>query len=151
MRYSRLPNRLTAQRKVDVSWHDRLNQVIRESPAPSQWAAIRLDVRTTFWNVLAYEHDGMAERVEAYRHECARSVEILREHFDSHPDLGPEVADACIAEEIDAARREFTHDLEREKSEGPAEKTDLDRQRLPEFLRGSYDWRGKRGRRRGYR
>jgi len=148
----RLPDLVTAQGRPGETWHHRLNQLTRDSSTPTQWTIVRLDLRATFWNLLAYEHDGLTERVEAYRHECARCADTLRQHFDPHPALGPQAADACIAEEIDAARREFAHDLEREKEgKEPTQESETARAPLPAFLRSPYEWRSKRGQRRGSR
>lgn len=83
---------------------------------PNPWAILCLKVRWTFWDVLAYEQDGMEEEASAARQECAEAAQALRSQFDPHPELGPEAADLWIALEVHAARRDFASALEEEQA-----------------------------------
>lgn len=83
---------------------------------PNSWAILCLEVRWTFWNVLAYEQDDMEEEARAARQEYAEAAQALRARFDPHPRLGPKAADLWIASEVQAARIDLARALEEEQA-----------------------------------
>ena len=132
-------------------WVEVLEKLQKRDVTPLRWSILRLEVRHTYWNMLAYEHDGLTETAETAKRECAACAEKLRQFFDPIPGLGPEAADACIAEEVNEARREFANDLRREqRSQERMRDPDWAALPLPAFLRTPYEWRSRRGQARGY-
>jgi hypothetical protein len=69
------------------------------------------EVRVAFRKILAYEHDGMTIEAEAARQDCRKAAQKLRRLLDSHPTVGPDVADGMIAWAVHYARKDFTKDL----------------------------------------
>jgi len=76
---------------------------------------LRDQLEAAFWQVLAYEHDGMIAEADWARTNCAACAARLREGYDPHPDLGPEAADAMIAWAVHYARISFASDLKMER------------------------------------
>ena len=116
---------------------------------PNPWAILCLRVRWAFWDVLAYEQDGMGEEAHAARQQCAEAARVLRSQFDPHPKLGPEAADRWIASEVQEARRDFAKALGEEQAwkEVVAGKEPTP---LQAFFGEPRNWRLDRGRERRY-
>jgi hypothetical protein len=70
------------------------------------------EVRATYWNILAHEHDSLTEEAGAARQACVKAAQQLRRSFDSHPTAGPDAADAMIAWAVHYARKDFAKDLQ---------------------------------------
>jgi hypothetical protein len=69
------------------------------------------EVRAAFRKILACEHDGVTIEAEAARQDCRKAAQKLRRLLDSHPTVGPDVADGMIAWAVHYARKDFTKDL----------------------------------------
>lgn len=92
---------------IDDRWRDAPPKLPEAPTRPSPWSVLCYELFRTYWIVLAYEQDGLAEQAEAARQDCAERARQLREAFDPHPALGPEAADAMIAWEVRFARESF--------------------------------------------
>jgi hypothetical protein len=84
-----------------------------EFPDPLQ--RLRDDVETSFWHVLACEHDGLIAEADEATVACLECASRLRAVYDVHPALGPDAADAMIAWAVHYARISFASDLKMEK------------------------------------
>ena len=118
-------------------WHLTLEMLIKHDRTPSPWTILSLEVQHSYWDVLAYEHDGLTEQAAEAREVFNHSVEQLRDAFDTHPGLGVRAADCVTGEAIEEARADFAAALRRE-----------GQPRL--FGEGTFDWRARRGQPRAY-
>jgi hypothetical protein len=76
------------------------------------WNTVCQKVYHAFLDLLASEHNGLADQAEAAKERCDKAVVELRAWFDPHPDLGPDAADAMIAWQVRYARETFAQELE---------------------------------------
>ena len=116
---------------------------------PNPWSILCLRLRWAFWDVLAYEQDGMEEEAQAARQACTEAARVLRSQFDPHPKLGPEAADRWIASQMQEARRDFAKVLEQER-EWKEHLAGKPPSPLQELFGEPRNWRLERGQERRY-
>ncbi|MGE0223168.1 MAG: hypothetical protein AB7F35_12365 [Acetobacteraceae bacterium] len=100
---------------IHETWRGAPPALPESAELPNPLALLRDAVETSFWHVLAWEHDGLTTEAEAARAACAEHARQLRSAYDPHPALGPEAADAMIAWAVHYARITFASDLKLER------------------------------------
>ena len=128
---------MDAAKGMAEAWQEALLRLQARDGIPSRWSILDLEVQHGYWDVLAYEHDGMTEQAARAREAFNQSVQQLRDAYDSHPELGPDAADEMTDRAIQQAQANFAEDVRNEKG-------------LNWHGRQRRDWRERRGRPRAY-
>jgi hypothetical protein len=91
----------------------RLLQLECRDRIPSRWSILSSEVRRSYWDVLAYQHDGITEAVASARIDFTECVQRLRDAYDVQPELGQVAADEMTDRAIQQAHADFAADLAR--------------------------------------